>query len=168
MQYFKKSVTILQNELIRKDEMIKILIETQTPILNAVSKPSIKEEEGELAPRRNRIKEEIQSQKQSLCKKSKKEPKIIYIGDLSLNTKIHDLYELLGLRSTKYLGQTCKINMLVNDKTSKCWGFVICVSTEHLQKEIFKLNSITSENRISVIEMRFTQNERYTKFAKTS
>ena len=46
--------------------------------------------------------------------------------------------------------------------------FVICVSTEHLQKEIFKLNSITSESRISVIEMRFTQNERYTKFAKTS
>ena len=42
--------------------------------------------------------------------------------------------------------------MQVNEKSSKCWGFVICVSTEHLQKEILKLNSTTLENRINVIE----------------
>ena len=160
----------MQNELIRKDEIIKILIETETSILDAVSKPSVKEEDRAVALIRNRRKEEMQSQK-SLCKKNDKEPKNIYIGNLSLNTKIDDLYELLGLRSTKCLGQKYKINMQVNEKSSKCWGFVICVSTEHLQKEILKLNSITLENRINVIEnqiyakMRDTQNlQKYPKF----
>ena len=141
----------MQNELIRKDEIIKILIETETSILDAVSKPSVKEEDRAVALIRNRRKEEMQSQK-SLCKKNDKEPKNIYIGNLSLNTKIDDLYELLGLRSTKCLGQKYKINKQVNEKSSKCWGFVICVSTEHLQKEILKLNSMTLENRINVIE----------------
>ena len=38
------NVTFLQNELIRKDEVIKSLLETQTSILEIVSKPSVEEE----------------------------------------------------------------------------------------------------------------------------
>ena len=52
----------LQNELIRKDEIIKSLLETQTSILETVSKPSVEEEkeEEEVSPTRNEIIEEIQ------------------------------------------------------------------------------------------------------------
>ena len=42
----------------------------------------------------------------NIGKKNKNEPKNIYIGNLSFNTKIDDLQnDLFGLRSTKYL--TC-------------------------------------------------------------
>ena len=37
----------LQNELIRKDEIIKSLLETQTSILETVLKPSVEEEKQE-------------------------------------------------------------------------------------------------------------------------
>ena len=100
----------MQNELIRKDEIIKSLLETQTSILETVSKPSVEEEkeEEEVSPTRNEIIEEVQWQKQSSGKKNKNEPKNIYIGNLSLDTKIDGLYKLLGLRSTKYLRETCR------------------------------------------------------------
>ena len=38
-EVLQKNVTFLQNELIRKDEIIKSLLETQTSILETVSKP---------------------------------------------------------------------------------------------------------------------------------
>ena len=97
------NVTFLQNELIRKYEIIKSLLETQTSILETLSKPSVEEEkeEEEVSSTRNEIIQETQWQKQSSGKKNKNEPENIYIGSLSLNTKIDDLYELFGLRSTK-------------------------------------------------------------------
>ena len=51
----QKNVTFLQNELIRKDEIIKSLLETQTSILETVTKPSVEEEkeEEEVSPTRN-------------------------------------------------------------------------------------------------------------------
>ena len=72
----------MQNELIRKDEIIKSLLETQTSILETVSKPSVEEEkeEEEVSSIRNENIEQIQWQKQSSDKKKKKnEPKNIYI-----------------------------------------------------------------------------------------
>ena len=97
------NVTFLQNELIRKYEIIKSLLETQTSILETLSKPSVEEEkeEEEVSSTRNEIIQETQWQKQQSGKKNKNEPENIYIGSLSLNTKIDDLYELFGLRSTK-------------------------------------------------------------------
>ena len=143
---FQKNVTFLQNELIRKDEIIKSLLETQTSILETVSKPSVEEEKEkeEASPTRNDIIEEMQWQKQSSGKKNKNEPKNIYIGNPSLDTKIDDLYE--------YRREICKINMPVNENTGKCKGFAFALVPEHVQKEILKLNGITLENRIIVIE----------------
>ena len=102
-EVLQKNVTFLQNELIRKYEIIKSLLETQTSILETLSKPSVEEEkeEEEVSSTRNEIIQETQWQKQSSGKKNKNEPENIYIGSLSLNTKIDDLYELFGLRSTK-------------------------------------------------------------------
>ena len=42
-----------------------------------------------------------------------------YIGNLNLSIKENDLVELFGLRTTKYLRETCSLNMLVNDKTGQ-------------------------------------------------
>ena len=53
--------TVLQNELIRKDEIIKSIFETQTSILETVSKPVEEEkEEEEVSSTWNEIIEEIQ------------------------------------------------------------------------------------------------------------
>ena len=151
MKCFKKM--LLFAKWIRKDEIIKSLLETQTSILVTVSKPSVEEkEEEEGSPTRNETKEEIQWQKQSSGKKNNNEPKNIYIGNLSLDIKVDDLYELFGLRSTKYLRETCKINMPFNENTGKCKGFAFALVPEHVQKENLKLNGITLENRIIVIE----------------
>ena len=46
-EVFQKNVTFLQNKLIRKDEIIKSFLETQTSILETVSKPSAEEEKEE-------------------------------------------------------------------------------------------------------------------------
>ena len=55
----------------------------------------------------------MQWQKQSSGKKNTNDPKNIYMGNLSFDIKMDDLHELSGLRSTKYLRETCKVNMLV-------------------------------------------------------
>ena len=54
-EVLQKNVTFLQNELIRKDEIIKSLLETQISILETVSKPSVEEEkeQEEVSPTRN-------------------------------------------------------------------------------------------------------------------
>ena len=61
-EVLQKNVTFLQNELIRKDEITKSLLETQTSILEIVSKPLVEEEkeEEEVSATRNKIIEKIQ------------------------------------------------------------------------------------------------------------
>ena len=136
-EVLQKNVTFLQNELIRKDEIIKSLLETQTSILETVSKPSVEEEkeEEEVSPTRNEIIEEIQWQKQPSGKKNKNEPKNTYIRKFSLDTKIDDLYEIFGLKPTKYIRETCQINMPVNENTGKCKGITFALVSEHVQKK---------------------------------
>ena len=46
-EVLQKMLIFLQNELIRKDEIIKSLLETQTSILETVLKPSVEEEKQE-------------------------------------------------------------------------------------------------------------------------
>ena len=106
-EMLQKNVTFLQNELIRQDEIIKSLLETQTSILETVSNLLVEKEkeEKELSSTRNEI---IKWLKQLSGKKNKNKPKNIYTRNLSFDTKIDDLYELFGLRSTKYLRETCK------------------------------------------------------------
>ena len=83
-EVLQKNVTFLPNELIRKDEIMKSLLETHTSILKTVSKSSVGEEkeEEEVSPTRNEITEKIQWQKQSSDTKTENEPKNICIGNL--------------------------------------------------------------------------------------
>ena len=43
----------------------------------------------------------------------------LYIGNLSDYTTEDDLYELFGLRSTKYLKQNCSVKISTNSNTGK-------------------------------------------------
>ena len=83
-----------------------------------------------------------------------------------MDTKIDDLYELFDLRSTKYLGETCKTNMPVNENMGKCKSLVFALVPEHVQKEILKLNGITLENRTIVIGDATSTRKRDTKNLK--
>ena len=49
----------------------------------------------------------------------------LYIGNLSDYTTEDDLYELFGLRSTKYLKQNCSVKMSTNSNTGKKKYFVM-------------------------------------------
>ena len=93
-----------------------------------------KKEEEKVSPTTNEIKEATQWQKQSSGKKNKKEPKNIHTQNLNFDAKIHDLYELFGLRSTKYLRETCKINRQENEKTDKFKVFAFALVPEEEQK----------------------------------
>lgn len=68
----------------------------------------------------------------------------------SFGTKTDDFYELLGLRSTKCLRETCKTSMPVYEKTSTRALFAVVLG--HMQKEILKENGIQFESRMFAIE----------------
>ena len=53
--------------------------------------------------------------------------------------------------------------MPVNENTGKCKGFAFALVPEHVQKEILKLNGITLENRIIIIEDATSTRKRDTK-----
>lgn len=53
--------------------------------------------------------------------------------------------------------------MPVNGKTSKCKGFAFVLLPEHIQKEILKLNGITLENKIVIMEDATSARKRKTK-----
>ena len=59
--------------------------------------------------------------------------------------------------------------MPVNQNTGKCKGLAFALVPEHVQKEILKLNGITLENRIIVMEDASSTRKRYTQnLQKTS
>ena len=71
-----------------------------------------------------------------LVKRIKPSLKRYILEILILIAKLNDLYELFGLRSTKYLRVTCTINMRVNQKKAKCKGFTFALVPAHVQKGI--------------------------------
>ena len=66
----------------------------------------------------------------------------LYIGNLSDHTTEDDLYELFGLRSTKYLKQNCSVKMSTNSNTGKNRYFGYVTAPEHVTTELIKLNGI--------------------------
>ena len=119
----KENLSLLQKELLAKHEFVKSLLETQTAILNSLSDSS------SLSSSRNCSiqKEEVMENKvdknkhkfnQSKQKQGKNVSKL-YIGNLSHSIKEINLVEFLGLNMTKYLRETCSLNMLMNDKTEQ-------------------------------------------------
>ena len=60
--------------------------------------------------------------------KQEKNASKLYIENLSSSSKEIDLVELFRLNTTKYLRETCFLNMLMNNKTGQSKGYAF-VST---------------------------------------
>ena len=64
---------------------------------------------------KHKIKQSEQKQEKNVSK--------LHIGNLNLGIKENDLVELFGLNTTKYLRETCSLNMPMNDETGKSTGY---------------------------------------------
>ena len=64
----------------------------------------------------------------------------LYIGNYNLGVKENDLVELFGLNNTKYLRETCSLNMPMNDKTGQSKGYAFVPAPKHVCDELLKLN----------------------------
>ena len=118
--------------MLAKDEFIKSLIVTQTAILNSVSnsKPvpgsllssrncSIQNDEENMENKPDKGKHKIKIFEQ----KQEKNVSKLYTANLNLGIKENDLVELFGLNTTKYLRETCSLNIPMNDKTGQSKGY---------------------------------------------
>ena len=68
--------------------------------------------------------------------------KQLYIGNLNTDVFEEDLNQLSGIRSTKYLQDTCSIKVPVNQKTGKNKGFFTTSCPKHVYIELTKLSGI--------------------------
>ena len=80
----------------------------------------------------------------SKTKAKRPQTQILYTGNLSDNTTEGDLYELFGLRSTKYLKPICCIKMSTNSNNGKKTCFAYMTAPEHVTAELkkVKLNTV--------------------------
>ena len=128
----KENLNFLQKYLSAKDEFVKSLLETQPAILNSLSnsksKPeslsssrncSIQNEEENMENKADKGKHKIKQSEQ----KQEKNVSKLYIENLNLAIKESDLVELFELSATKYLRETCPLNMPMNDKTGQSKGY---------------------------------------------
>ena len=76
----------------------------------------------------------------------------LYIGNLRDYTTEDDLYELFGLRSTKYLKQNCSVKMSTNSNTDKKKYFAYGTAPEHVTTELIKLNGIEFNSKCIIVE----------------
>ena len=78
--------------------------------------------------------------------------KQLYVGNLNTDVVEEDLNQLFGIRSTKYLQDTCSIKMPVNQKTGKNKGFAFITVPERLYIELIKLNGIEFKGKEITIQ----------------
>ena len=78
----------------------------------------------------------------------------LYIGNLNFCIKENDLVELFGLNTTKYLRETCSLNMPMNDKTGQSKGYAFVSVPKHVCDELLKLNEVNFHGRSSEIHKR--------------
>ena len=65
-----------------------------------------------------------------------------YVGNLNKDVTINHLDELFGLKTTRYLQQSCSIELPMNEKTGKSRGFAVISCPDHVCNELIKLNGI--------------------------
>lgn len=55
---------------------------------------------------------------------------------------VNDLNELFSLTLTRYLRESCSVEMSINEKIWKSTGFTFISCTDHVSNELIKLNGI--------------------------
>lgn len=168
LDLLQQNISFLQSQLVSKDELIKSLMDTQTTVLETLSKnkqekPS--EEESENATNAddavddNRNNEEFQLQPQhkpitnqqiqnidNTPKDLNSTPKRLFIGNLNPDVTENDLNDLFGLKKTKYLCQTCSIQMPIYKNTGKSKGFAFLTLPSHISDAVKELDGIQFQN----------------------
>ena len=146
--------------------ILKSLLETQTAILNSLSNSksmpgsfsssrncSIQNEEENMENKADKGKHKIKQSEQ----KQEKNVSKLYIENLNLAIKESDLVELFELSATKYLRETCPLNMPMNDKTGQSKGYAF-VSAPKLwwvtQTKWSKFPWLSNQNRGGEIHKR--------------
>ena len=62
----------------------------------------------------------------------KNQNRSIYAGNLHISVTENDLYDFFGLRSTKYLQETCKVDLLLCKRTGKSKEYAILNVLDHV------------------------------------
>ena len=65
----------------------------------------------------------------------------LFIANLNVNATIDDIYELFGLKITKYLYSNTYIEMLL-DRNGQKRGFAFVTASDHVRNERLKLNKV--------------------------
>ena len=76
----------------------------------------------------------------------------MYVGNLDENISEEDLHELFGLKSTKYLQETCKVEVIKDKRSGVSRKFAYVTAPDRVSKELLKLNGETSKERPLTIE----------------
>lgn len=169
LEILQQNNSLLQNQLVSKDDMIKSLMDTQMKILEALSEKNTgknpKDQSSESTMNQhnekyldkcervlnNQIKhpdqcEHLHTNKDKLSQNIDSTPKRLYLGNLNKDVTEDDINDLFGLKSTKYLTQNCSIQMPLNRITGKSRGYAFLTLPSHISKEVIKLDGIEFKN----------------------
>ena len=75
----------------------------------------------------------------------------LFIGNINVNVTIDDIYELFGLKTTKYLRSNTYIEMPLN-RNGQTRGFAFVTAPDHVRNELLKLNNIQFREKNLIIE----------------
>ena len=75
----------------------------------------------------------------------------IFIGNRNVNVTIHNIYELFGLKTTKYLRSNTYLKVPLN-RNGQTKGFAFVTAPDHVRNEILKLINIQFREKILIIE----------------
>ena len=97
---------------------------------------------------------ETNQQKEQVSKKR-------YVGNLDKDITEEDLNQLLGLKATVYLRQTCSTEIPLGKNTGKSKGYAFLNVPQYVYNELIKLNGAEFENHcIGIEEARTTKQTR--------
>ena len=148
----KGNLSFLQKELLAKNKFMKSLLETQTATLNSLSNSTLKpvslssslncsvQNEEDIENKADKVKHKISQSEQMHEKNTSK----LYIGNLNPSIKEIDLVELFELNTTKYLRETCSLNLPMNDKTGQSKGYAFASALKHACDELLQNMCVTS------------------------
>ena len=75
----------------------------------------------------------------------------LFIGNLNVNVTIDNIYELFGLKTTKYLRSNTYVEMPLN-RNGQTRGFAFVTAPDHVRNELLKLNNIQFREKNLIIE----------------
>ena len=76
----------------------------------------------------------------------------IYAGNVHISVTENDLYDFFGLRSTKYVQETCKVDLPLCKRTGKSKGHAFLNVPDHVYSEIVKLKGVEFKSKQLVLE----------------